>query len=709
MKLKQLFVGFIAFTLLISMMSAVLADVEPNDDIANAETVYDGDVVSGDLDDVSDASDYYRIYLDADDVLLVTMTTGDFDIDLYGPAETWLTSDTWDDNYDPHIRYTVSETGYFYIQVSTWYYSGNYTIEIYINPATFPDAVTVYDGDAIEGNLEYGTNNDDVYGIYLDSGDTLYVLEVVGSFDFNLYDDTGSFIDDYWFYDSYYYLDYTAAAAGYYYIEIQTWYSSGDYTLKFGVNNMPSTSAPISGDPWVGGAPYVDGNPKADVPAWDVGDGWWFGNIVDLSDAKYQDQIAEGMAELESMGMDASVDVSGGVGVYFGVEVVSDSTDYNGYNCYDVSVDGAVGIDLGIDLSVSGSMNEGGYSMDMDIKGNGFLTAEGVLNGNMYFTTDTLALAGISLTLTAEAAGQLTVDGYVNALGQNIDVNMDASLEMTGVEVEFIMDFEPPLDIFQFPIWEGKEWYVPAWDTDVSGELNAQGTVSYSATGNVMGEPINEGDTVDLATEIGDNNYYRMIPGGQPDSDYWGYSVNGGTLLECTYANGNVFVIESSLGDVMGFVDTGNLGFPGTRQLGMDTGSFMPDMKAGLQFDTSEGFVTGATMDGEVITEPTTKEEVASFSEDPQGEVTKETGGASSGGGFMNILLLVIIVAVVVVVLVVVMKKKGGKPEHEYGQDDPYAQQQHQQYDPQYQQPPPQYPQDPYQQPPPPPPQQDQF
>ncbi len=462
------------------------------------------------------------------------------------------------------------------------------------------------------------------------------------------------------------------------------------------------------------GSGGVEGTgPGAEVPDWNIGQGWSFGNIVDIED-ELGTELEQGLQELENMGFDTNLEINGGIGAFFGIEVVDDDVMVNGEECYDVEVYGALGIDLGIEADVDGSTAFLGSTITVDGVGDGKAKGEAVLEGNMYFTTDQLAIAKIDLTVTADLKADVHIDATIEAEGEKMDITADASISVDDVEIQFILSFDPPLKIFDFPIKEGDVWYVPHMDTEVSGSLNAQGTVKTEITATIPGEPaMDESDTVDLSNEIGDNDFFEIVPGGPGD---W-YGEGGGTEFTCTDLIGdNIYIIETSADDAMAFID-----LPGTRQLDsiLDPTSMIGDSSAGVEFDANSGFVTGVTMNGEVMTDTVTMEEVKDFTADPQGEVADVTGGAGGDSGIFGLILIIIIVVVVVVVMVVVIKGRQ-KPQQPQYQQQPYPQQQpyqQQPYDGQqqnYQQPPPppqqppqQYPpQENPQQPPPPPPQQ---
>ena len=557
----------------------------------------------------------------------------------------------------------------------------------------FWDATYCYDGNVYEGTVDYSDDPSDFYQIMLWSGETLTATLLTSQLDMELYD-----YSEYWVDDSSSnalgqpYIEYTAYSAGYYYIEVRAYAPSVSYTLEIAVTDG-STGGTTEGL-WVGGEPYVTGDPEATVPTMTVGDGAYWGGVKDIGD-EFEQELEEGLQDFEDMGFDVKYDINGGIGAYFGIEVASDSADIGGVDCYDIAITGAIAIDLGIEASVDGSITEGGFgTVSVDGSGSGYIEFETNLDGHIYLTVDELAIAKIDLTLTAEGHGEATLDAEYEMQGVTQTITADATVDIEDVEIDFDLTFDPPLDVYQFPMWEGKEWYVPGYNTDVSGSLNAKGTITSDIYMKATGQDtVDDTNSTDLAEEIGNNDFSEIIPGGE--YDYW--SGGGGTLFTCSYASGDIFIIETDVANAFGGMDFG------TRQI-PDVNNMVPT--TGLQYNGQTGMITGMTMDGELMTEEVTAAEVEDFADDPLKEVAAETGGHSSGldAGLLGIILIGVIVIVVVVIVVVMLTKKKTPPAQQYPQQ-PYQQPpppppEYQPQQGQYQQPP----ADQYQQPPPPPP-----
>jgi hypothetical protein len=569
------------------------------------------------------------------------------------------------------------------------------------------DAEWTYSGEVLTGDVDSSTDQADYYYIFLSSGDTIDItLEGTGGgLDLYLYDDSETLLDASEGGTSDEFITYQATSYDNYYIQVWASSGSGSYTLTTDVSSGYVPPIGNGGAYFVGGPDYVDGQPLATLPTLNVGDSAYFGGVKDIGE-EFKPQIDEALEEIEGYGIDVKYDISGGAGAFFGWEIASNNADIDGNTCYDIALMGAVAIDIGIEGSVDGDIEEGGYSISVDGSADGFVTFEATLDGHLYLTVDELAIAKLTLTLTAEGEFELNADVSASMGVESMDADISASGAIEDAEMNFQLTFDPPLDIFQFGtgsgstegIYEGKQWYVPGEDTLAEGSVTASGTVTYDVQATITGEdPVNEADTINIGDEVGNPTFSETIPGGESDDWYGG----GGVMFECTHAAGNIFIIETAMGDAFGMIGT-DLPFPGTRQFS-DPTEMMP--MTGLQLQ-KDGLVTGMTMGGEAMTETATKAEVESFSEDPLGEVTAETGGHSGGLGSMLIIILVVVVVivVVVVVLMVVMRKKTPPPQQYPPQQPMYGPQ------PGYEQPPPQYqPQQQYppqqgQYPPPPPP-----
>ncbi len=187
---------------------------------------------------------------------------------------------------------------------------------------------------------------------------------------------------------------------------------------------------------------------EANVPTWQVGDTWAMGaSNIDLAPLiQYIEQ------EIETMG--GSADLTGTLSVYEIFKVVEvQATQYK------------VEISMGLEMNISGTMSvtQAGQTQSGSLN----LTFTAKADGYAYFTKDTLALA------KEELSGDMDLTMSMQADGQTVDITMDVSSETT-------ITFDPPLDIFNFPITVDNSWTAESTAT-VTGTIS--GTVSMTGLG----------------------------------------------------------------------------------------------------------------------------------------------------------------------------------------------------------------------------------
>ncbi len=157
----------------------------------------------------------------------------------------------------------------------------------------------------------------------------------------------------------------------------------------------------------------------------------------------------------------------------------------------------------------------------------------------------------------------------------------------------------------------------------------------------------------------------------------------------------------------------------GTRQSNPQSNPYedlIPDVDAGFVYNENTGLIAGTSVNGEIITTPTTKESVEEFSENPL-EITSDPEemdfeateleydeGFVAPPAFPIGIVIGVVLIIVVIVVVVLLTRKKTPPVHQH----PEQYQQQPPPPPTEYQPDGQYQQQPlnqqYQQPPPPPP-----
>ena len=137
---------------LTSILSSVLATPDINNDFSEAVEVKNNDVITESLDESDDLSDYFKIYLEAEDVVevIVAVPYGqDFDLYLYDESYDLRNKSEIDnpgtDEYFEEVFLNATYTGWYYIEVYAFSGAGDYLLFAY---ATAEWTIMIYlDGD----------------------------------------------------------------------------------------------------------------------------------------------------------------------------------------------------------------------------------------------------------------------------------------------------------------------------------------------------------------------------------------------------------------------------------------------------------------------------------------------------------------------------------------------------------------------------------
>ena len=426
-----------------------------------------------------------------------------------------------------------------------------------------------------------------------------------------------------------------------------------------------------------------------DVPTLEVGEGAAFGKIMNLTEV-LQPELAQMANELETLGLDTNIETTGNLGVFVSTEVIDNSTSINGDNCYDVQISGAVCLDAYFDVEIDGFLDGLGiYDTEgsVDATANGFVTLEANLWGHIYYTIDELAISKIDMKMTINGEAGTSIDfSMIDDYGLT-KIEMDVEMSINDIKLDLEVSYNPPINFFDFPINEDEQWSIPEWDTDVEIESSAEGIISYemagymTSTSNADGggapvtDTVNEYAHIDLADEIGYG------------TDEYTIYEEYGTPLKCTGVDGELYTIEIDFSQLMDM---------DTRQENIY--DIIPEINAGFVYYQGTGLIAGASINGEIITTPTTQDTVVAFSEQPLNitqdaeELEFEAVEIDYDDGFndpiiavpFELIALIVIVIVAVTIIVIVVSKKKAPPVQQY------PQQPGQQPSPdQYQQPPP--------------------
>jgi len=140
--------------------------------------------VTGTVDRVTDRDDVYSIALAQDDLLVVELagplSGADMNLYLYGPGSTTVladdpltgsagaTSNEW-------FRFRVHRAGTYYVDVEAYSGAGSYRLTYSVTPGAVTDNIPGLEptSSPVAGTIGGMTNPDDVYKVYLHSGQTL--------------------------------------------------------------------------------------------------------------------------------------------------------------------------------------------------------------------------------------------------------------------------------------------------------------------------------------------------------------------------------------------------------------------------------------------------------------------------------------------------------------------------------------------------------
>jgi|GEM_PF-5326122 len=212
---------------------------------------------------------------------------------------------------------------------------------------------------------------------------------------------------------------------------------------------------------------------QANVPQWTEGKTWAMGGKMDLGQ-QFNPILDALKQEAHAGGVSFDADIDGETGLYEVYKVTDVSaTEYN------------LHAHIGAGLHVSGSYSASG---DMDgekisISGKGYFDWSLDIQGDAKVEKESLAIKEINVKATMEVKAHYkgtypeekydpnTYEGKVET--KSLDVSIDGS-----ITVEYKITYDPPLDVFDFPIEVGETWYVDSTATmsgKVSGSLDIKG------------------------------------------------------------------------------------------------------------------------------------------------------------------------------------------------------------------------------------------
>jgi len=210
-------------------------------------------------------------------------------------------------------------------------------------------------------------------------------------------------------------------------------------------------------------------SPQADVPTWSVGDSWGMGkksyDISSFLNSAYQ--------EMENL-YGFSYSGSGTMDFYLLYKVTGETSSQ-----YTLSLDEGIEIDATINMSGSygGQSVSAAADMTMSILG------DGSLNVNK----SDLSISGGTLTLDMDV--KVNSSGTSGGMAANVNMTLGASGTMT-------VQFDPALDLFDFPISVGENWQI---ETTMTTSGSMTGSVNIPGYGSeTIDVPLNESTEITI-------------------------------------------------------------------------------------------------------------------------------------------------------------------------------------------------------------------
>jgi hypothetical protein len=240
----------------------------------------------------------------------------------------------------------------------------------------------------------------------------------------------------------------------------------------------------------------INGGGQAEAPEWNEGDEWSMGYETDLGEmiTSLLGELEESEAEFDSI----DHDIEGKVGYYMVFKIAeATGTQYT----MDITTGGGVDIDGNAKITMD-MPKEGEYRYDsddwdyeppmesMEISIDLVLGLSMKVDGIAHFTKDGLKLQDLELVATLEGNVDLEVANFPE---MDYDYNYETDEEIMTVEyndydlsgsadikLTLNMDFDPPMDIFNFPMEENEEW---------RSESNVTISGAYEGSADVAGIP----------------------------------------------------------------------------------------------------------------------------------------------------------------------------------------------------------------------------
>ncbi len=231
---------------------------------SDASNIASGNTVTSDLNEYFDQDDYYKIHLNAGQILYAFLkvpvqVSTDFDLYIYdsGGDQLGVSEAAYGNE---QLSVYAPDTGFYYVNV--WSYDGIGTYTLYVEIQTGPasdtnddigTAVATFDGGYITGTLNaYGdVDTDDYYSIPLTAGQTLTATmtgPTDADFDLYLYNNNEAEVANSREFTSYEVIVYTAPISGTYYVNPYAYSGFGTYYLQISTGGSGTALSAVAGN-----------------------------------------------------------------------------------------------------------------------------------------------------------------------------------------------------------------------------------------------------------------------------------------------------------------------------------------------------------------------------------------------------------------------------------------------------------------------------
>ena len=517
---------------------------------------------------------------------------------------------------------------------------------------------------------------------------------------------------------------------------------------------------------------------NSDVPVWEIGDQWCMGFEDTLDESDFGDEFTNEFFEPDKLVFD------GKFGYYRAMTVEDDdavvTVGETDYTCYDVYYEEYIAMsarmEVAISIDFSEIMEQYGYEMDeydvdmsmyedmsMSMTMKGYMWYDLEITGHIFYTVEDLAIAKGSFDFLLNSDIDYLYDvSYTGAIfegmfedeydyyGTRAQIDSDSdgysdgsdnypkdssstssdetrmyyTLKQTITDWRASYDilYNPPLDIFDFPIYQYDNWDVYSEMTLILNHLSGTITYDYMADygygtpesdkgTNVIGEGMSFPQTygpedVDYSFRCSDVEYKKDIDGTETECyliepDYWYYwdYYYDDELMTNYWDVGTYMSMDMEDPAVIGSDEIE--GYDQANPVDM-----MARSENWYSFD-SLNFVAALPPEGEesdmfgedgAELEAQTYSEVSTFNEVTRDDIksdyesykasSKDSSSSDDDAGWLFWVFLVAIIVVVIIIAVIFVWTRNRKRRQAYWQQQPQPQQpQPQQPQPQYQPP----------------------